>query len=99
MVYGGVEQDVERLPSLAVDAVVGDEQALEERLVRDAPKGVVHARVGLVGVAGEGEAVVQVGAGCSYSMELASMRASRNPICRALRSCSDLRRPMGTAPA
>lgn len=62
-VYGGVEQDVERFPGLTVDAVIGDEQALEEDLVRDAAQGVVHAQGDLVRVAGEGEAVVQVGAG------------------------------------
>ncbi|MCQ9368140.1 hypothetical protein NQ036_07780 [Brevibacterium sp. 91QC2O2] len=63
MLYSGVEQDVERLPCPAVDAVVCDEQAFEERLVRDATQGVVHAHVDLVRVACQGKAVVQVGAG------------------------------------
>ncbi|MDZ5079012.1 hypothetical protein [Nesterenkonia sp. HG001] len=60
----GVEQGVERHSWFGVDGVVvGDGQSFEERLVGDAAQRVVDAHVDRVGIACQGKAVIEVGAG------------------------------------
>ncbi|WP_431878403.1 hypothetical protein [Amycolatopsis sacchari] len=58
----GVEQDVEGLAGFAVDCVfASDDELVEEGLVGEASQRVVNAHVDRVAVAGQGEAVIQVG--------------------------------------
>ncbi|WP_027286380.1 hypothetical protein [Ruania albidiflava] len=60
----GVEQSVERHSGFGIDGVVvGDRQSFEEGLVGDAAQRVVDAHVDRVGVACQGQAVIEVGAG------------------------------------
>ncbi|MFC5272921.1 hypothetical protein [Brachybacterium sacelli] len=60
----GIEQGVERHSWFGDDGVVvGDGEAFEEGLVGDAAQRVVDAHVDRVGVACQGQAVIEVGAG------------------------------------
>ncbi|WP_260857933.1 hypothetical protein [Kocuria rhizophila] len=71
--YAGVEEDVERHSGFPFNNVaVGDDEPVEEGLVRDPAQRVVQAHVDRVRVTGQGQAVIEVGS-CLVVLDLAGL--------------------------